>query len=333
MRLSEFDFDLPSELIAQAPVRPRDAARLMVLTDDWTEDRTFSDLIEYLEEGDVLVVNDSKVIPSRIHGRKKTGGRIELLLLNEMEGGMWECLVKGRVREGTEIQFRTASAIVYEKRDGRCVVAFDVDDFDSFLRVEGEMPLPPYIKSKVDDPNDYQTTYAEKDGSIAAPTAGLHFTEELMASIEKKGVRIAPITLHVSPGTFMPIRTDLVEDHQMEEEYVHVPEESAEAVLYAQHEGKRVYAVGTTSLKAMETASMKGQIGGFEDWSNLFIYPPFEFKSGVDALVTNFHLPKSTLLLLVSAFFDKSKLIEAYEKAIDLNYRFYSFGDAMLIFR
>ena len=333
MRLSEFDFDLPSELIAQTPVRPRDSARLMVLKDSGIENQVFTDLLKYLEEGDVLVVNDSKVIPARIHGRKKTGGRIELLLVNEMEGGMWECLVKGRVREGTEIQFGTASAIIYEKRDGKCIVAFDVDDFESFLKVEGEMPLPPYIKSKVEDLDDYQTTYAEKDGSIAAPTAGLHFTEELMSSIQEKGVRVAPITLHVSPGTFLPIRTDLVEDHQMEEEYVCVPGLSAEAVLDAKQEGKKVVAVGTTSLKAMEAASMSGQIGEFEDWSNLFIYPPFEFKSGVDALVTNFHLPKSTLFLLVSAFLDKDRLLEAYAKAIELKYRFYSFGDAMLIFR
>ncbi len=333
MRLSEFDFDLPSELIAQVPVKPRDAARLMVLTESGTEDRIFTDLTEYLQEGDVLVINDSKVIPARIHGRKKTGGKIELLLVNKREGGMWECLVKGRVREGTEIQFGTASAIIYEKRDGRCVVAFDVDDFDSFLKVEGEMPLPPYIKSKVEDPNDYQTTYAEKDGSVAAPTAGLHFTDGLMSSILEKGVGIASITLHVSPGTFMPIRTDLIEDHQMEEEYVHVAEESARAVLDAKQNGHRVVAVGTTSLKAMEAASMKGRIEGCEDWSNLFIYPPFEFKSGADALVTNFHLPKSTLLLLVSAFFDKDRLFEAYKNAIDLKYRFYSFGDAMLIFR
>jgi S-adenosylmethionine:tRNA ribosyltransferase-isomerase len=333
MKLSEFDFDLPSGLIAQAPVRPRDAARLMVLMDDRMENRTFTDLAGYLEEGDVLVINDSKVIPASIHGRKKTGGRVELLLVNELEGGMWECLMKGRVREGTEIQFGTAGAIVYEKTDGRCIVAFDVEDFESFLKIEGEMPLPPYIKSKVEDPDDYQTTYADKDGSIAAPTAGLHFTADLMSSIREKGVIVAPITLHVSPGTFIPIRTDLVEDHQMEEEYVHVTEESARAVIDAKEKGKKVVAVGTTSLKAMEAASTEGEIRGIESWSGLFIYPPFEFKSSVDALVTNFHLPKSTLFLLVSAFFGKERLLEAYKKAIDLKYRFYSFGDAMLIFR
>lgn len=333
MKLSEFDFHLPTELIAQTPVRPRDSARLMVLRGDDTENRTFTDLVEYLDEGDVLVINDSKVIPARIRGQKRTGGRIELLLVSGMEGGMWECLVKGRVREGTELQFGTASAIIYEKKDGRCIVAFDVDDFESFLKVEGEMPLPPYIKSDVEDPDDYQTTYAEKDGSVAAPTAGLHFTEELMSSIREKGVQVAPITLHVSPGTFMPIRTDNVEDHQMEEEYVHVVQDSARAVLNAKQEGKKVVAVGTTSLKAVETASMNGDVASFEDWSDLFIYPPFEFKSGVDALVTNFHLPMSTLLLLVSAFYGKDRLLAAYEKAVDQEYRFYSFGDAMLIFR
>ena len=333
MKLSEFDFDLPNELIAQSPVRPRDTARLMVLKDDDVKDRTFTDLVEYLDEGDVLVINDSKVIPARIRGQKKTGGRIELLLISEMEGGMWDCLVKGRVREGTELQFGTASAIIYEKKDGRCIVAFDVDDFESFLEVEGEMPLPPYIKKEMRDPDDYQTTYAEKDGSVAAPTAGLHFTDELMSSIQKKGVRITPITLHVSPGTFMPIKTGNVEDHQMEEEYVYVHEDSARTIMEARQDDKKVVAVGTTSIKALETASTSGDLRRFEGWSDLYVYPPFMFRSGVDALVTNFHLPKSTLLLLVAAFAGRDSLLSAYSRAITLGYRFYSFGDAMLIFR
>jgi len=333
MKLSEFDFDLPAELVAQSPVRPRDASRLMVLKVGGIEDRTFADLTEYLEEGDVLVINNSKVIPAKIRGYKKTGGRVEVLLISRVEGGMWECLVKGRVREGTELQFGTTDAIVYEKKDGRCVVAFDVDNFDSFLEVEGSMPLPPYIKREIKDPNDYQTTYAERVGSVAAPTAGLHFTDELLSSIQERGVVLAPITLHVSPGTFLPIRTDDIEEHSMEEEYVDVPEESANAILEANQKGKRVFAVGTTSFKALESSSIHGGTQGFEGWSDLFIYPPYDFKSGVDALVTNFHLPKSTLLLLVSAFAGKQRLFAAYQKAIDLGYRFYSFGDAMLIFR
>lgn len=333
MRLSEFDFDLPKELIAQSPVRPRDTSKLMVLKDDETKNQTFADLVDYLEDGDLLVINDSKVIPARIHGYKKTGGRIEILLVKEVERNMWECLVKGRVREGTELEFGVVSAIVFEKRDGKCVIAFDVDDFESFLRTEGRMPLPPYIKESISDAGDYQTIYAEKEGSIAAPTAGLHFTEGMLSSIQGKGVRIAPITLHVSSGTFMPIRVENVEEHKMEGEYVEVSEDSVKMILEAKDAGKKVVAIGTTSMKALESASREGEVQRYEDWSDLFIHPPYEFKSGVDAMVTNFHLPRSTLLLLVSAFAGREELLSAYDEAIQLGYRFYSFGDAMLIFR
>lgn len=333
MKLSEFDFDLPPELIAQSPVKPRDLARMMVLKERAIDNAVFSDLVDLLDEGDTVVINDSKVIPARLKGQKATGGRIELLLISQLENGMWECLVKGRVREGTELLFGITSAIVYEKQDGRCVVAFDIDDFESFLRTEGQMPIPPYIKNDLVDASDYQTTYADKDGSIAAPTAGLHFTDELLLSLKQKGIVIAPITLHVSPGTFLPIRTDNIEDHRMEEEYVHVPEGTASAIREASQNGKKVVAVGTTSFKALETASRGGDVQGYEGWSDLFIYPPFEFKSGVDVLVTNFHLPKSSLLLLVSAFAGKERLFGAYDEAVRLGYRFYSFGDAMLVFR
>jgi S-adenosylmethionine:tRNA ribosyltransferase-isomerase len=333
MKLSEYDYDLPAELIAQSPVKPRDSARMMVLKEGAIDNEVFSALADLLDEGDTVIINDSKVIPSRLKGQKATGGRIELLLINELDNRMWECLVKGRVREGTELLFRTASAIVYEKKNGRCVIAFDIDDFESFLRAEGQMPVPPYIKSDLFDANDYQTTYADKDGSIAAPTAGLHFTDELLLSLKRKGVVIAPVTLHVSPGTFLPIRTENVEDHRMEEEYVHVPEGTASAIREASQNGKNVVAVGTTSFKALETASRGGVVQGYEGWSDLFIYPPFEFRSGVDVLVTNFHLPKSSLLLLVSAFAGKERLFGAYDEAVKLGYRFYSFGDAMLVFR
>lgn len=333
MKLSEFDFDLPPELIAQSPVKPRDSARMMVLKERAVDDAVFSDLVDLLDEGDTVVINDSKVIPARLKGQKATGGRIELLLINQLENGMWECLAKGRVREGTELLFGTASAIVYEKQDGRCVVAFDIDDFESFLRTEGQMPVPPYIKNDLVDASDYQTTYADKDGSIAAPTAGLHFTDELLLSLKQKGIVIAPITLHVSPGTFLPIRTDNIEDHRMEGEYVHVPEGTASAIREASQNGKKVVAVGTTSFKALETASRGGDVQGYGGWSDLFIHPPFEFKSGVDVLVTNFHLPKSTLLLLVSAFAGRERLLAAYDEAVRLRYRFYSFGDAMLVYR
>jgi S-adenosylmethionine:tRNA ribosyltransferase-isomerase len=333
MKLSEFDFDLPSELIAQSPVKPRDSALMMVLKEKETENTVFSALVDLLDKGDTVIINDSKVIPARLKGQKATGGRIELLLINELENGMWECLVKGRVREGTELLFGTANAIVYEKQDGRCVVAFDIDDFESFLRNEGQMPVPPYIKNDLIDASDYQTTYADKDGSVAAPTAGLHFTDDLLSSLKQKGVVIAPITLHVSPGTFIPIRTENIADHRMDEEYVHVPVGTASAIREASQNGKEVVAVGTTSFKALETASRGGEIQGYEGWSDLFIYPPFEFKSGVNVLVTNFHLPKSSLLLLVSAFAGKERLLSAYDEAVRLGYRFYSFGDAMLVFR
>jgi S-adenosylmethionine:tRNA ribosyltransferase-isomerase len=333
MKLSEFDFDLPAELIAQSPASPRDSARMMVLNRGKIENKLFTDLLQLLEEDDVVVINDSKVVPARLKGRKATGGRIELLLVNELENRMWECLIKGRVREGTELLFGITTAIVYEKKDGRCIVAFDVDDFESFLRTEGSMPVPPYIKDELLDSSDYQTTYAEKDGSIAAPTAGLHFTDELLSSLKGNGIVIAPITLHVSPGTFMPIRTENVEDHRMEEEYVHVSEESAAAVSEAAQSGKKVVSVGTTSFKALETASRDGSVQSYDGWSDLFIHPPYEFKSGVNVLVTNFHLPKSTLLLLVSAFAGRERLLTAYEEAVRLGYRFYSFGDAMLIYR
>lgn len=333
MRLAEFDFDLPKELIAQSPARPRDASKLMVLTGDETQNKMFSDLVEYLEDGDVLVINDSKVIPARIHGRKSTGGKIEILLVKEIQKNVWECLLKGRVKEGAGLQFSTDDAIVLEKKDGKCVVAFNVDDFESFLRREGSMPVPPYIKEEIADDSEYQTVYAEKEGSVAAPTAGLHFTEEMLSRIQERGARLAPITLHVSAGTFIPIRTENVEDHRMDDEYVQVSEETASMIAQARQDGKRVIAVGTTSLKALESASREGNVQKYEGWSDLFIYPPFDFNSGVDALVTNFHLPRSSLLLLVSALAGRERLLGAYKEAIRLGYRFYSFGDAMLIFR
>ncbi len=333
MRVTEFDFHLPKDLIAQSPARPRDASKLMVLRDDETTHKAFSDLAEYLEDGDVLVINDSRVIPARIRGRKSTGGRIEILLVKEIQESMWECLLKGRVREGTELQFGSGDAIVYEKKDGKCVIAFNVDDFQSFLRREGTMPVPPYIKEEIADASEYQTIYAERDGSIAAPTAGLHFTEDMLSRIQETGARLAPITLHVSAGTFMPIRTENVEEHRMDDEYVNVSEETAGKIVQARQDGKKVIAVGTTSLKALESASREGTVQGYEGWSDLYIYPPYEFRSGVDALVTNFHLPRSTLLLLVSALAGRERLLAAYEEAVRLGYRFYSFGDAMLIFR
>ncbi|MFQ6060955.1 MAG: tRNA preQ1(34) S-adenosylmethionine ribosyltransferase-isomerase QueA [Thermoplasmata archaeon] len=333
MRVSEFDFDLPRDLIAQSPMKPRDSSRLMVLIGHEVRNQIFSELVDYFEEGDVLVINDSKVIPARMEGRKKTGGRIEILLTREVQKGIWECLLKGRVKRGTELDFGVVSATVVEKKNGRCSLAFSVDDLGSFLREEGKVPLPPYIKREISDHSEYQTVYAKREGSIAAPTAGLHFSVEMISSLQEKGVRFAPITLHIGPGTFLPIRSENVEDHRMEVEYVKVPESSSRIITEAKLKGRKVVAVGTTSVKALESAARGGELREYEGWSDLYVYPSFRFKSGVDALVTNFHLPKSTLLVLVSAFAGRERLMASYREAIRLGYRFYTFGDAMLIFR
>ncbi|RLG59941.1 MAG: tRNA preQ1(34) S-adenosylmethionine ribosyltransferase-isomerase QueA [Candidatus Hydrothermarchaeota archaeon] len=330
MSLSDYDYSLPKELIAQEPLKDRSKSRLMVLFKDKIEHRRFFEVVEYLNKGDTLVINDSKVIPAKLKGRKPTGGKIEVLLLKEIEKNAWECLIKGKnLREGTKLIFKDIEGKII-KRDRKFVVEFNVEDMRAYLEKHGEMPLPPYIKKELKEKNRYQTIYARKEGSVAAPTAGLHFSKELLNEIRKKGINIAPITLHVSIGTFAPVRSQDITKHKMEAEYFEISKESAEIINKTK--GK-VIAVGTTVVKALESSSRNGEVVPLHGWSDLFIYPPYEFKSPIKALITNFHLPKSTLLMLVCAFAGRERIFKAYRQAIAEKYRFYSFGDAMLIFK
>ncbi|MFA4935848.1 MAG: tRNA preQ1(34) S-adenosylmethionine ribosyltransferase-isomerase QueA [Candidatus Methanoperedens sp.] len=334
MKLSDFDYNLPKELIAQSPIEPRDSSRLMVLGQN-IEHRRFSDIVEYFEEGDTLVLNNSRVIPAKLRGKKSTGGRVEALVVSRSGAG-YECLIQGKnIREGAKLYFGELEATILEviKNAGtnRYVVGFNCNgNLDEILEKTGEAPLPPYIKKKLDDKNRYQTVYSKEKGSIAAPTAGLHFTEHLLDRIKEKGVSIAYVTLHVGLGTFTPVKALNIEDHNMEPEYISVSAESAEIINKTK--GKLI-AAGTTTVKALESSCVDGKIVAHDGFSRLFIYPPYNFKSRIDAMITNFHLPESTLLLLASAFAGRERLLAAYNEAIKNSYRFYSFGDAMLIFR
>jgi S-adenosylmethionine:tRNA ribosyltransferase-isomerase len=334
MKLCDFDYHLPGDLIAQSPIEPRDASRLMVLGKT-LEHRYFSDIPGYLEKGDTLVLNDSRVIPAKLRGKKSTGGHVEVLIVSKCRDG-YECIIRGKnIREGTQIYFGELEASVLEvKKDNsgaRYMVEFNCNgNLNHILEKIGEAPLPPYIKKKLDDMGRYQTVYARENGSIAAPTAGLHFTDGLLDMIKKKGVNIAYVTLHVSPGTFTPVKVEDIQEHIMEPEYISVNKENADIINRT--EGKLI-AAGTTTAKALESSCVDGRITAKEDLSRLFIYPPYRFRSKIDALITNFHLPKSTLLILVSAFAGRERLLTAYSEAISNSYRFYSFGDAMLVFR
>ncbi|MBU4076391.1 MAG: tRNA preQ1(34) S-adenosylmethionine ribosyltransferase-isomerase QueA [Euryarchaeota archaeon] len=334
MKLSDFDYYLPKELIAQSPIEPRDASRLMVVGKD-IRHRYFRDITDHLEKGDTLVLNDSRVIPAKLQGKKSTGGHVEALVVSKTGAG-YECLIQGKnIREGTMLHFGELEATVLEvKRDdmgARYIVDFNCNgNLNDILEKVGEAPLPPYIKQKLEDRERYQTVYAKENGSIAAPTAGLHFTGELLERIKKKGVNVAYVTLHVSPGTFTPVKAENIEEHIMEPEYVSVSAENADIINRT--EGKLI-AAGTTTAKALESSCVDGHITPMQDLSRLFIYPPYRFRSKIDAIITNFHLPKSTLLMLVSAFAGRENLMAAYKEAISNSYRFYSFGDAMLIFR
>ncbi len=334
MKLCEFDYHLPEELIAQSPIEPRDASRLMVLGKT-IEHRHFSDILDYLEKGDTLVLNDSRVIPAKLRGKKITGGHVEALVVSKSSAG-YECLIQGKnIREGTQLYFGELEATVLEvKKDragARYIVEFNCNgNLNDILEMKGEAPLPPYIKQKLNERERYQTVYAREKGSIAAPTAGLHFTEGLLDRIKEKGVSITYVTLHVSPGTFTPVKAENIEEHIMEPEYISVSKENADVINST--EGKLI-AAGTTTAKALESSCMDGKIIAKENFSRLFIYPPYRFRSKIDALITNFHLPKSTLLMLVSAFTGRERILAAYAEAISNSYRFYSFGDAMLIFR
>ena len=337
----DFDFDLPEELIAQTPLKDRTSSRLLVVdkTTHSIEDKHFSDLLDELEEGDTLVVNNTRVLPARLYGTKEeTGAHIEVLLLTNTEGDKWETLVKPakRMRVGSVVSFgdgRLKATVVEELEQGGRIIEFSYEGvFLEVLESLGEMPLPPYIKERLEDKERYQTVYAKENGSAAAPTAGLHFTEELMQQIRDKGVNIVPVTLHVGLGTFRPVSVDSLEDHKMHSEYYNVSKETADMIEATKKAGKRVIAVGTTSIRTLETVARdnNGHVVPASGWTDIFIFPGYEFLV-VDAFVTNFHLPKSTLVMLVSAYLGREFTLEAYQHAIEERYRFFSFGDAMFV--
>ncbi|MBP2649540.1 MAG: S-adenosylmethionine:tRNA ribosyltransferase-isomerase [Firmicutes bacterium] len=338
MQLADFDYFLPEELIAQHPIAERDHSRLLVLnrTDGTIKHQHFFNLPEYLLPGDTLVFNDTRVIPARLIGHKPdTGGKIEVFLLNRLEGSSWEALVKpGRkARPGTLVKFSDElSCEIGETTDfGGRVVKFIFDGiFEEILDRLGETPLPPYIHSRLDDKERYQTVYAKSDGSAAAPTAGLHFTPELLTKLKDMGINLAFVTLHVGLGTFRPVNVDDVKSHVMHREYYSISPEAAAVINATKRRGGRIVAVGTTSVRTLETAAVDGYVEAKSGWTDIFIYPGYNFKM-VDGLVTNFHLPKSTLLMLVSALVGREKVLAAYNEAVEARYRFFSFGDAMLI--
>lgn len=339
MKVVDFDFSLPQELIAQTPTVKRDHSRLLVVRRDSLnfQDQVFTQFADYLAPADVVVLNDTKVLPARLFGRNsKNLKTVEILLLRPYEKGRWEVLVKPgkRARVGAEILFspELKCQIVEITPTGSRLVDFEhVGDFDEILVRLGKTPLPPYIREKLQDPKRYQTIYAQNPGSVAAPTAGLHFTRELLEQIKARGTAIAPLTLHVGLGTFRPVQVENVEDHVMHEEFYHVSPKSAELINQRKKAGGRVFAVGTTSVRVLETITCaEGSVQPGSGLTNAFIYPGYRFKM-VDALLTNFHLPKSSLLMLVSAFAGHETIMAAYEYAIAERYRFFSFGDAMLL--
>ena len=340
MKTSDFSYDLPKELIAQTPVEPRDHSRLMVLHKESgeVEHRHFYDVIDYLNPGDCLIVNDSRVLPARLYGQKEgTGGHMEFLLLQNLGNDQWETLAKPgkKAKPGAVFTFGDGKlrAVVKEvKEDGNRIVQFFYEgSFYAILDEIGQMPLPPYIKEKLQDKERYQTVYSHEVGSAAAPTAGLHFTPELMEKIRRKGIAIGFVTLHVGLGTFRPVSVENVLDHKMHAEHYSMPAETAELIQKTKQNGGRVIAVGTTSCRTLESvAAQHGRICECEGWTDIFIYPGFQFKV-LDALITNFHLPESTLVMLVSALAGRENILQAYETAVKEKYRFFSFGDAMLI--
>jgi S-adenosylmethionine:tRNA ribosyltransferase-isomerase len=333
-KLSEYDYYLPDEMIAQTPSEPRDECKLMVL-DKKTgniEHKIFKNIVDFLGPKDILVVNNTKVIPARLYGQKTTGAKVEILLLEKLEEeNSWKCLVKpgGKIKVNTEIIFSDGlkGLVTKHNNDGTRNIKFVGEDIWNEINRIGETPLPPYITNKIDDDSKYQTKYAKIEGAVAAPTAGLHFTEELLQKIRDKGVQIEEVTLHVGLGTFRPIDVEDVRDHEIHEEFYEVKKESFENIKNAKKEGRKIVAVGTTVVRTLESIAVNEQLIGK---TGIYIYPPYEFKI-VDKLITNFHLPKSSLLLLVSAFSKRDFIMNAYEEAKKENYRFFSFGDAMLI--
>ena len=327
MNLSQFTCHLPKHQIAQSAVHPPDTCKLMILNNKKKstkpiEHKQFKDIINYLQPGDVLVVNQTKVIPAKLIGKKSTSARVEVILTKKIKEKVYDCRIKGRnLKEGTELLFKKTTATVIKKTGDVFTISFT-----KMFRDELILLTPPYIKKKVPE-KDYQTLFAHKKGSLAAPTAGLHFTPRLVKQLEKNGITFAPVTLHIGFGTFLPVRD--INTYKTEPEYVHITKENAETINNA----KRIIAVGTTSVKCLETAAHNGKIHPYSDYSNIFIKPGYEFKSNIQAIITNFHLPKSSLLLLVCAFGGTERILNAYHEAVKQNYRFYSLGDAMFILR
>ena len=340
MKLEEFDYNLPEELIAQVPIQKRDESRLMVVDREkrTIEDKVFRDIIDYLEPGDCLVRNNTKVIPARLYGKKDTGANVEFVLLKQLEGDIWESIVRpgNKLKPGSKVIFGDGllnAEILEILEDGTRKVKFTYEGiFNEILDKIGLMPLPPYIHESLKENDRYQTVYAKYEGSAAAPTAGLHFTPELLKKIEEKGIKIANVTLHVGIGTFRPVKEENIEEHKMHTEHFYIKQEDVEKINEAKNNGKKVIAVGTTSCRVLETIADEntGLVKQIESDTGIYIYPGYKFKC-VDGLITNFHLPKSTLLMLVSALADRKFILEAYNKAVEEKYRFFSFGDAMFI--
>ncbi|GEL67836.1 tRNA preQ1(34) S-adenosylmethionine ribosyltransferase-isomerase QueA [Marinilactibacillus psychrotolerans] len=337
----DFDFNLPEELIAQTPLKDRSSSRMMVLSknEKVVKDKQFENIVDELNPGDALVMNNTRVLPARLHGEKlETGAHIELLLLKNIDGDQWETLAKPakKVKVGSKIKFgdgRLTGTVRKELDHGGRIIEFDYQGiFLETLESLGEMPLPPYIKERLDDPDRYQTVYAKENGSAAAPTAGLHFTEDILTALKSKGVQIVFLTLHVGLGTFRPVNVDNLEEHKMHEEFYQLTEEAAQVLNKTRENNGKIVAVGTTSIRTLETIGTKfdGKLKADSGWTDIFISPGYNFKV-VDAFLTNFHLPKSTLIMLVSAFAGREFVLEAYNHAVKERYRFFSFGDAMFL--
>jgi S-adenosylmethionine:tRNA ribosyltransferase-isomerase len=342
MKKSDFYYDLPKELIAQTPIEPRDHSRMMVISrnDNTIEHKHFYDFIDYLKPGDCLILNNTRVLPARIYGIKKdTGSVVEFLLLNNLGNDRWETITGPGKRAKIDTEFSFGDGILSCKIEeildnGNRIAKFNYDASNIYevLDKVGEMPLPHYITEKLEDKERYQTVYSKELGSAAAPTAGLHFTDEIMAKIQEKGIDIGYVTLHVGIGTFRPVKAENIEDHEMHSEHYHIPKETADLINKTKSNGGRVIGVGTTCCRTLESVMQsQGEMKEFDDWTSIFIYPGYKFKC-IDALLTNFHLPESTLIMLVSALYNREKVLDAYETAVAEKYRFFSFGDCMFIY-
>ncbi|OAA30060.1 S-adenosylmethionine tRNA ribosyltransferase [Kosmotoga arenicorallina S304] len=336
MKTADFDFELPEELIAQEPILPRDHCRLLVIrrNSEEFEHKRFFEIKDFLRNNDLLVLNDSRVIPARLFGKKSTGAKVEVLLIEKLNDGIWKAIVKpgSKIKKGSTLIFNELSCKVIDHLpDSTRILEFCEPDAEERIRKIGKMPIPPYIRKYPENPELYQTVYSKIEGSVAAPTAGLHFTKELLTGLQDKGVNIAYITLHVGIGTFRPVKAEKIEEHKMHEEFFTISRETAKKIEETRAKGGRIIAVGTTVVRTLESvARSDGRVLPESGYTDIFIYPPYKFKA-IDGLITNFHLPRSTLLMLVSAFAGKEKILKAYKEAVKEKYRFFSFGDACLI--